>query len=536
MGTLLKFKPRSRVHYIEQSDQTNSVPNIPLLKKNADIGRQTQIQSDLHSDNKKRRDVGKRTLREDTKRQAIKSSKEKQTLDNHIDPSSIQISEGEENLIDLASKIKSEREALAAELSKYPEQEKQYLNSKTDADLAKTQMNALTDSYMTNSTGYSPYSYINPYSPEGQDRLDFATSNAAQSFLSSVVTGASVAPVGAMIPIVGPFGTAIAVGEGVGGDLLGRYLMSKVTDNPYAQATGGALGGSLGAFHGAVTTQRMLEAARKEAINTIARTSFYFPQKNAVTKASQLWRNQEYNNFLNTINGNNYYELVQSTAERPKVYYPNEEYFISHTTPWAEFAETGNIPSTAKTDAAILNYDMDPAYFINAKNKLYEFPHKTFGDLKATGAKLGEYKQIFDESVQDLGRLHLKYGNLSSGPRGEVPTMGNLPNTYRQGWGLTERPLLKTSAYPEGIYDYSPIYENIFRGPQTIIRGDKLIDALLHSNYNIYERTPNGVQRILFLGKPKMQLSHKNLIEFNRKGGRLKPRKKQAELLNHKWK
>lgn len=252
-------------------------------------------------------------------------------------------------------------------------------------------------------------------------------------------------------------------------------------------------------------TRAAANAARKGAINTAARASFYFPQKDAAAKASQLWRNQEYNNFLNTVNGDNYYELVQSTANRPKVYYPNEEYFISHTTPWAEFTETGFIPSWAKTEAEIAEVSIDPAYFVNAKNKLYEFPHETFGDLQSTGAALGKMKKVYDTPVRDLGESHLKYGNLSSGPRGEVSTMGNFPNTYRQGWGLTERPLLKTLAYPEGIYDYNPIYENIFRGPQTIVTGDELADALLHSNYNIYERTPNGVQRTLFLGEPQIQ-------------------------------
>lgn len=265
-------------------------------------------------------------------------------------------------------------------------------------------------------------------------------------------------------------------------------------------------------------TKVAVNAARKKAINTAARASFYFPQKNAAAKASQLWRNQEYNNFLNTINGDNYYELVQSTAERPKVYYPDKEYFISHTTPWAEFTETGFIPSWAKTEAQIAEIGVDPAYFVNAKNKLYEFPHETFGDLKATGATLGKTKKVYDTPVRDLGEAHLKYGKLASGHWGEVPTMGDYPNTYRQGWGLTERPLLKTLAYPEGIYDYNPIYENIFRGPQTIVTGDELTDALLHSNYNIYERTPNGVQRTVFLGEPEMQLSHKDLNGSNLKG------------------
>lgn len=244
-------------------------------------------------------------------------------------------------------------------------------------------------------------------------------------------------------------------------------------------------------------------AAKRGAINTAARSSFLFPKKNAAAETAQLWRNQEYNNLLSSINGNNYYELAKSTVKHPKVYYPNEEYFLSHTTPWMEFAEPPGLPFSIKTmEDFMKNYTfVDRATYINPYNKLYEFPHETFGDLKATGAMTKGLKKIYDTPVKDLGELHLKYGDYASGSWGEVPVMGDFPNTYRKGWGLIDRPLEKTTAYPNGVYNYSPVYENIFRGPQTIVKGEDLIDALSNSSYNIYERTPYGVQRTLYIGK-----------------------------------
>lgn len=297
-----------------------------------------------------------------------------------------------------------------------------------------------------------------------------------------------------------PFAQRLFLGTGNTGAVSHKFA----EEHPYL-ATGINLLFDIATPGAVLESPKMLKfygnAARKGAINAVARASFYFPQKNAAADATKYWRNLEYNNFLNSINGDNYYRLVNS---RRTSYSPTQKYFLSHTTPWAEFVEPNSVPSWVKTMDDFKRFGPYDYWGENimGNDRLYEFPHRTFGDLKSTGSNPNTQ---YGTSVRDLGELHLKYGDLSSGPRGEVPIYGHLPNTYESGWGLVDRPLEYPPAYPNGIYDFNPIYEQIHAGPQTVVTGDILRDALRHSSYNIYERTPNGVQRRLFLGEPKVE-------------------------------
>ena len=93
--------------------------------------------------------------------------------------------------------------------------------------------------------------------------------------------------------------------------------------------------------------------------------------KNA-SKIARDYANQAWSNFLATKNGDAYYRMSK-TAETGKRAI-DENFFISHTTPWEEFSGLG-------TDT-----DMGVKY-------LYEFPTKTFGKLETTtdkGVKTGK--------------------------------------------------------------------------------------------------------------------------------------------------
>lgn len=192
-------------------------------------------------------------------------------------------------------------------------------------------------------------------------------------------------------------------------------------------------------------------------------------------KVMDRFRNAEIHNFLATVNGDNYYRIVNK--HNPKKLNPSENYFLSHTTPWQEFSKGGEY---------------------NAGQKLlYEFPTETFGKLKST-----DYKgNITDYDVTELGRLHSLYGDWSSSSRRPVRIIDDesakLLDMDAFTLGIPDRPLNKTS----GLYDTNPVYENIYMGNQTTVDGATLQKAIQESPHARYYFTPNGVQKVLYTGK-----------------------------------
>ena len=176
------------------------------------------------------------------------------------------------------------------------------------------------------------------------------------------------------------------------------------------------------------------------------------------------FRNQEWSNFLQTVNGDNYYRIARDASALN----PKEKYFISHTTPWEEFTRFGENN--------------------NGAGRLYEFPTKTFGRLNSTDYK--GVKSVHD--VTEMGKRHLLYGNTASGPRGQVrllsdndaETIGVDPFVT----GLTERPLGQ-----KGMYDARPIYDDIYMGNQTTIKGRRFNEAVVNAPHSEYYPTEGGV-------------------------------------------
>lgn len=203
-----------------------------------------------------------------------------------------------------------------------------------------------------------------------------------------------------------------------------------------------------------------------------------------VNKVNTYFRNEEWKNLLNIINGDNYYRLegFNSIIKNPK-----EKYFVSHTTPWEEFTGLKYITE---------NPEVDISNEILGIKKLYEFPTKTFGKRKYSS-----YKGILgDVDVSEMGKLHLMYGNTSSGSRDLVRVLSD-KNAEKLGVepfriGIKDRPLNKF-----GLYDSNPIYEDIYSGYQTTISGKELQDAINNSIYYLYKPTKNGVQKILHVSK-----------------------------------
>lgn len=202
--------------------------------------------------------------------------------------------------------------------------------------------------------------------------------------------------------------------------------------------------------------------------------------KNA-SKIARDYANQAWSNFLATKNGDAYYRMSK-TAETGKRAV-DENFFISHTTPWEEFSGLG-------TDT-----DIGVKY-------LYEFPTKTFGKLEATtnkGVKIGK-------DVTEVGKNHLLYGNTASSKRGPVRIVNDKTakalNIDSHIIGNVERPIKAN-----GMYDKNPFYEDIYQGNQTVIKGNQLNDAIKNTDYKIYSKTPFGIQTIIHLGAKAPKLS-----------------------------
>lgn len=202
--------------------------------------------------------------------------------------------------------------------------------------------------------------------------------------------------------------------------------------------------------------------------------------KNA-SKVARAYTNQNWSNFLAAKNGDAYYRMSK-TAETGKRA-ADENFFVSHTTPWEEFSGLG-------TDTEI------------GVNHLYEFPTKTFGRLEATtdkGLKTGK-------DVTEVGKSHLLYGNTASGKRGPVRIVND--NTAKvldidsHVIGNVERPLKAN-----GMYDKTPFYEDIYQGNQTVVKGSQLNDAVKNTDYKVYSKTPFGIQTTIHLGvkPPKLR-------------------------------
>lgn len=198
----------------------------------------------------------------------------------------------------------------------------------------------------------------------------------------------------------------------------------------------------------------------------------------ALNQVNEIFRTSEWNEFLMSKNGYNYYRINTPKAKG------DEMIFLSHTTPWGEF-----IP---KPDISV------PAYAELGPKLLYEFPHKTFGTLKASGCKPGSFGDV---DVRRYGLQHLLYGKYASGKRGLVRNMSskNYMRAKQAGldvdefiFGLEKRPLVN------GHYDHNPIYEDIHNGYQTQIKADDFFTAIKTKPHMTYEYTDNGIQKILW--------------------------------------
>lgn len=209
--------------------------------------------------------------------------------------------------------------------------------------------------------------------------------------------------------------------------------------------------------------------ARAKILSTVLDNS----PKN-VNKATQVFRNSEWSNFLSTRNGDKYYRMSMS-SKLPSTNIKGEKLFISHTTPWEEFTGLGTSePIEIKT--------------------LYEFPTETFGIRNASNYK----GAIGDVGVIQHGRDHLLFGETSSGYRGKVQLLPEEtakklemdPYTI----GVSNRPLNQ-----KGFYDRCPIYEDIYQGNQTVVTSDELRNAILNSTYNQFEYSPEGIIKKLHI-------------------------------------
>lgn len=198
----------------------------------------------------------------------------------------------------------------------------------------------------------------------------------------------------------------------------------------------------------------------------------------ALNKINKIFRTSEWNEFLMTKNGYNYYRLGTPITNG------DEMTFLSHTTPWEEFIPKPN------TEV--------PAYAELGPKILYEFPHKTFGTLKASGNKPGAFGDV---NVRRYGLQHLFYGNYASGERGLVRNMSskNYMRAKQAGLDVDEFKIgLKKRPLVDGHYDQNPIYEDIYNGYQTQIKADDFLKAVKTKPHMTYEYTDNGIQKILW--------------------------------------
>lgn len=210
--------------------------------------------------------------------------------------------------------------------------------------------------------------------------------------------------------------------------------------------------------------------------------------KNAA-KVARAYANQAWSNFLTTKNGDAYYRMSKSAETGKRA--ADEEFFISHTTPWEEFSGRG-------TDTEI------------GVKHLYEFPTKTFGRLEATtdkGIKTGK-------DVTEVGKSHLLYGNTASGKRGPVRIVNDktakILDIDSHVIGNVERPLKSN-----GMYDKTPFYEDIYQGNQTVVKGSQLNDAVLNTDYKVYSQTPFGIQTRIHLGAKAPKLRNGGSIHIS---------------------
>jgi hypothetical protein len=174
-----------------------------------------------------------------------------------------------------------------------------------------------------------------------------------------------------------------------------------------------------------------------------------------------------------TKNGYNYYRINTPKAKG------DEMIFLSHTTPWEEF-----VP---KLDISV------PAYAELGPKLLYEFPHKTFGTLKASGYKPGAFGDV---DARRYGLQHLLYGKYASGKRGLVRNMSskNYMRAKQAGLDVDEFKIrLKKRPLVNGHYDHKPIYENNYNGYQTQIKADDFSTAVKTKPHMTYEYTDNGI-------------------------------------------
>ena len=198
----------------------------------------------------------------------------------------------------------------------------------------------------------------------------------------------------------------------------------------------------------------------------------------ALNQVNEIFRTSEWNQFLMSKNGYNYYRINTPKAKG------DEMIFLSHTTPWEEF-----IP---KLDISV------PAYAELGPKLLYEFPHKTFGTLKASGYKPGSFGDV---DARRYGLQHLLYGKYASGKRGLVRNMSskNYMRAKQAGLDVDEFKIgLKKRPLVNGHYDHNPIYEDIYNGYQTQIKADDFFTAVKTKPHMTYEYTDNGIQKILW--------------------------------------
>lgn len=227
------------------------------------------------------------------------------------------------------------------------------------------------------------------------------------------------------------------------------------------------------------------------SLHGVDRKAYQFARKMSIDKSKMqnvqdAFRNSEWNNFLSTKNGDYYYRMAKTAENGTRS--AGENYFISHTTPWEEFAGM----NIGAPDASALTGEVK-----NGIQHLYEFPTKTFGQLKSSSWE----GVLGDTNVSTMGKKHLLFGNTSSGSRGPVRVLSDKNAEYLgtspYKLGISERPTVN------GMYDKSPVYEDIHMGNQTVISGDKLNSALNNTTYNHYYPVQGGIQKELHVAQKK---------------------------------
>ena len=206
------------------------------------------------------------------------------------------------------------------------------------------------------------------------------------------------------------------------------------------------------------------------AVRNMLASLAFKPSDNKIQTVNRLFRNKEWSNFLSTRNGDAYYRMQRTPGTvSTNISGDNGGYFISHTTPWEEFSGLGTSDGIGM-------------------NVLYEFPTQTFGSLKSSNDK--GYHGIDD--IIEMGKKHLLYGNTSSGKRGFVRIVDDetaeILNMDPYVIGVSDRPLTA-----KGYYDTRPAYEDIRQSNQTTISPETLNGAILNTDYNMFQYSPDGI-------------------------------------------